>query len=70
MVLTHHPTRYHEKFVDFYLGGGGKAYVGMVQAWVAQKLLNVTFKEYSDVRFYKYLRRLLVRHVIKKVFKA
>jgi hypothetical protein len=27
---------------------------GMVQAWVAQKLVNVTFYEFFDVQFYKY----------------
>ena len=32
---------------------------GMVQAWVGQKLINVTFYAFFDfdVRFYKYLRR-------------
>ena len=30
---------------------------GMVQAWVAKKLVNVTFYEFFDVRFYKYSRR-------------
>jgi hypothetical protein len=29
---------------------------GMVQAWVAKKLVNVTFYEFFDVRFDKYLR--------------
>ena len=30
---------------------------GMVQAWVGQKLVKVTFFEFFNVRFYKYLRR-------------
>jgi hypothetical protein len=30
---------------------------GMMQAWVGQKLANVTFYEFFDVQFYKYLRR-------------
>ena len=33
----------------------------MVQAWVAQELLSVTFLEFFDVWFYKYLRRVLVK---------
>jgi len=33
---------------------------GLVQAWVSQKLVNVTFYEFFNVRFYKYLRRLLL----------
>jgi hypothetical protein len=28
----------------------------MVQDWVGQKLLNVTFEEFFDVGFHKYLR--------------
>jgi hypothetical protein len=37
----------------------GSGTTGMVQAWVGQKLVNVniTFYEFFDVRFYKYLRR-------------
>ena len=33
----------------------------MVQAWVAQELLSVTFLEFFDVWFYKHLRRVLVK---------
>jgi hypothetical protein len=33
---------------------------GLVQAWVSQKLVNVTFYEFFNVQFYKYLRRLLL----------
>ena len=34
---------------------------GMVQAWVAPKLVKVTFYKFFDVTFYKYLKRLLVK---------
>ena len=35
--------------------------VGMVQAWLAKKIVNVTFYKFFDVTFYKYLRRFLVK---------
>ena len=35
--------------------------VSMVQAWVVHKFENVSFYEVFDVRFDKYLRRLLVK---------
>jgi hypothetical protein len=38
----------------------GRPVGGRVQALVAQILLNVTFSEFFDVQFDKYLRRLLV----------
>jgi hypothetical protein len=34
--------------------------IGMVQAWVGQNLLKLTFYELFDVRLYKYLMRLLL----------
>ena len=47
-----------------------KYIIGMVQAWVAQKLVNVTFYEFFDVRLDTYLKRLLVKtHNSKRVFK-
>jgi hypothetical protein len=33
---------------------------GMVQAWVGQKLANMTFYEFFDVRFYKNIWLLLI----------
>jgi hypothetical protein len=44
--------RYYVKVVTAWQ----KAIVGMVQAWVAKKLVNVTFYEFFYVRFDKYLR--------------
>jgi hypothetical protein len=32
-----------------------KKFESMVQAWVGQKLVNVTFYEFFDVRIHKYL---------------
>ena len=37
-----------------------------VQAWVGQKLVNVSFYEFFGVWFYKYLRRLLLNEMYYK----